>query len=442
MSKIKTIIFLWVAILVSYGASVRYGFSQDDWFHLSISQAGSIKEFFNFFNPFDVSWIFFRPLSTQVPYWFAFTIFGLDLAPYIMHFMMLIIHLVNSYLVVRISSKYLKLNNSVVLGLLYAVSNIHFLSLFYIGAIQQLISTLFSLLAINLFISKSKPSQINLALLTLCALLSKELALRLPLILLILAYLKDQNVLRSFKSVIGPILVAALYVIFRMIVGSSGASEYVLNFSLATTVATIMWYTLFILGFPERLLSYGLSAGRVNFFGFLRDSGLPAYLVLLAVLIMGLFIIAQLIKTIKNSKTHNLLAYPLLAVIAISPVVFLPTHRYPHYLDLSIMFMGIWLLKSLELKFKSYLVLTVIGLGILSSIYIETNTHWTTKRAVLSKEISQKIISDKSCSSPSGVVFTGTKLQLQEISYAMSIANGPKVLCQNDSLQVYYNELP
>ena len=47
-----------------------YGFSQDDFIHLSASRVNSIGEVLNFFNPFarfpDI--FFFRPLATQ--FWF------------------------------------------------------------------------------------------------------------------------------------------------------------------------------------------------------------------------------------------------------------------------------------------------------------------------------------------------------------------------------------
>lgn len=62
-----------------------------------------------------------------------------------MHFLMLILHATNAYLVQVISAKYLRSKYSVVLSIFYAISNIHFLSLFYIGAIQQILSTTFSL---------------------------------------------------------------------------------------------------------------------------------------------------------------------------------------------------------------------------------------------------------------------------------------------------------
>jgi len=442
MAKSKIIIILSLAVLLAYGMSMQYGFSQDDWFHLSISKAGSIKDFFNFFNPFDVSWIFFRPLSTQLPYWFAYSIFGLDIAPYFMHFLMLLVHLANAYIVVQIASQYLQSNLSLLLGLMYAISNTHFLSLYYIGAIQQLISTFFSLIAIYLVTAKPKPSPFSLAILTLCALLSKELALRLPPILLLLTYLNNHNIFKSLKIVFSSILVAVAYVIFRLIIGNAGASEYVVNFSLSTTLATLMWYGLFIMSFPEKLLSYGLSAGRINILGFLQDFGLLGYFVLITATILGILFILRLLYTLKNPKTSNSLLYLLLAFISILPVIFLPTHRYPHYLDLTLLFLGIWVLQNIELNLRVYLYSAIVAMGIISSINIETSTHWTTQRAIKSKEIAQKIIAEKACTSSTGVTFTGSKTDLQEIAYAMSIANGPRIICQNTGLQVYYKELP
>ncbi len=442
MSKISHIFFLTLAVCLGYFTSLRYGFSQDDWFHLSISQASSIKEFLNFFNPLQVNWIFFRPLSTQLPYFLAL-LFPLHIAPYFMHSLMLIIHGFNAYLVYKIALRYLSPRSSLLLGSFYAFSSIHFLSLFYIGAIQQLISTCFSLLAINYLSSSKRPSPIYLAIFTILALLSKEIAIRLPLILLGLSYLTTHNLVKSLKVVGMSFLVMIIYLTIRLVLGSNYVSDYSLVVSVGPTLATMLWYVLFSAGFPEYLLHYGLSRGRINFLQFVQDFGLPAWLIVLsAVIILTLFIV----RTISHFKTQTLrshLIYPLLALISLGPVIFLPTHRYPHYLDLFILLVGIYLLKSIkQLSKLGMLLLACVMLGNLSSIWIESQTHWTIKRALLSSELIKTMSRTQACQNPEGVIFSGDKLSLQEISYAMSIENGPRIICRDPDLKVYYNLIP
>ena len=443
MSKLKIFFLLLLCVTLAYGASIQYGFSQDDWFHLSISQASNLQEFLNFFNPAGVTWIFFRPLSTQVPYWLSTSLFSLSTAPYFMHATMLLIHALNAYLVVIISRKYLRSNASILLGIFYAISSIHFLSLFYIGAIQQLISTFFSLLAIYLFLKRPRPNQLSLAILTLCALLSKELALRLPMILFVLAYLCEKNILRSLRAITGPLCVAILYILLRVIFDTGVAPEYAVVLSPATTLATTMWYALFSLGFPEEILRYGLSGGLINFVGFLRLDPVARLPIFVGAFILLFYVIHQLVLSVRLKQNRHQLAFLALAFLNILAIIFLPTHRYPHYLDLSLLFIGIWLLRNLsKINFSVIIFSLLVGLGMFCSIWVETTTHWTIKRAILARTQMTNILSNQACQNPEGIVFEGSKQDLLELSYAMSIANGPRVICQNPSLQVYYKTLP
>lgn len=444
MSKSKLLLLLAFSTLVAYGASIRYGFSQDDWFHLSISQANSLADFLNFFNPAHVTWIFFRPLSTQVPYWFATSLFSLSGAPYFMHALMLVIQVINAYLVVRIARKYLKDPQAVTLGIIYSLSTLHFLSLFYIGAIQQLISTCFSLLAIYHFISLRRKSQWILAILTLCALLSKELALRLPLTLLVLSYLQDRKIWPSLSRVAGPLIVTILYFAMRYLVGTTGASQYALDLGLGTTLASLMWYGLFLLGFPESLLQHGLSQGRIDFLTFAQQSGPLSWFIILGSIVILYFATRRAVQLIYSRSWWELILLPVLALLSILPVLFLPTHRYPHYLDLAILAIGVWVLQGVSTIdcCRSKIILGVICLGMLSGIVVETRTHWTIKRALISEEIIAQMKQSGACTSPDGVVFTGTSLEMRELGYALSQENGPRIICQNPALPVYYKELP
>lgn len=439
MSKIKIYLFVLVATIIAYTGSIKYGFSQDDWFHLTISRANNIKEFLNFFNPSSVTWIFFRPLSTQLPYWLGSTIFPLSTAPHFMHILMLLIHTFNAYLVVLIGRKYLKGNVSILLGMIYAISSIHYLSLFYIGAIQQLISTLFSLLAIYVFTKRPRGSQLTLLVITGCALLSKELAIRLPLILFVLSYIEEGHIIPAIKAVVGPIIVTLVYFLIRFVFSSGAALEYSVVLSTATTFATGMWYGLFTLGFPEEILRYGLSGGQINFVGFLSINPAARLPIFISASLLLVYVFYQLYLTIKVKKDWHWLIFPCLAVLSILPIIFLPTHRYPHYLDLSLLFLGIWLLRNItKINLKVVVAAMIIGIGMFASIRLETSTHWTVKRALISEQVEAKLIEGGLCQNVSSIVFEGSAPGPLEVSYAMSDMNGPRIICNNPSLQVYY----
>lgn len=439
MSKIKIYLLMLLAAVLAYGTSLRYGFSQDDWFHITISQASSLREFVNFFNPAHVSWIFFRPLSTQLPYFLATSLLPLATAPIVMHIFMLLVHATNAYLVTRISRKYTSSVASLILGIFYAISSIHFLSLFYIGAIQQLLSTLFSLLAIYHLVYKPRPSHLILASLTLAALLSKELSLRLPLILLILSYFESKHIKQSIQATAGSLVVTFLYLVIRFVSMGPGAPEYLMVLNPASLLATLMWYSLFVLGFPELILQYGLSRGLINWGALIHDIGPWAYPIITFALALSTLIIFRIWHTIKDRRDWHWLTFLVMAFVSLIPVLFLPTHRYPHYLDLAILFVGIWLLRTVHKLTPSLLVFCLlIGLSNYLSIMISVRTHWTVKRAIEARRQTDSILRSGNCNAPGGVVFEGDPSEVREISYALGLANGPRVICHNQSLPVYY----
>jgi hypothetical protein len=428
------LVLIFVVILF-YGSSLFYGFSQDDWFHLSISQAGSLIEFLAFFNPFAVSWIFFRPLSTQLPYFLAQSLFALPQAAVFLHLVMLALHSLNAILVLRLGKHFLKDTRlALILALLFAASNIHFLSLFYIGAIQQLIAFTFCILALLALVENWRRKILYLTLFTILALLSKELSIRILPILFMLSLAKTKNLKHTLRELFFPLVFGSGYVAWRILWPTGGAGEYEVSLSLATTLATSYWYTLFALGFPEHLLNFGLSLGRIDFGAYFGESW-PRLLALpgMSILIFALF------RRLKSAKKPVDYLLPLLAFTSLFPIIFLPTHRYPHYLDFFLVFMGIWLLQKVKtantsLYLATFFILVSFGLGIL----VDQTHHWTTQRAKTSTQAMAKLQNSEACQEDA-ILFEGTDLEALELSYALSLANGPRIICNNPSLQLYYS---
>jgi hypothetical protein len=354
---------------------------------------------------------------------------------------MLILHTLNAYLVVQVAKKYLKPDLATLLGVVYGVSSIHFLSLFYIGAIQELIATLFSLLTIHHYVSAKRPSTYLLAGLTLCALLSKELSLRLPVILFILSLAKQRSIKQALQELAGPVIATIVYLVLRLATGMNSASEYSLVLSPATTLSTIMWYGLFFVGFPERILSYGLSLGRIDMVRFVSDYGWLTLPISLSALSYTGLIFTKIVAVVKAKNFQNALLFPLVSLVSLAPIIFLPTHRYPHYLDLFILFFGIWIFSVIKkINFAVWLIFGIIISASLSGLEIEKRTHWTIQRSLMSANILPVVLD--SCHNPDGVVFVGKPDYLRDLSYALSVENGPRVICENPQLRVYYKEQP
>lgn len=430
MQTYKAGALLLLVTMLFYGASLTYGFSQDDFFHLIIAKADNLKEFGNFFLPHPESWVFYRPLSTQFWYWLFESLFGWQNAPIPMHMAALLIHTANAYLVTLMLEKVFKLTSraAVLGGAVYAASSIHFLSLFYIGATQQLLTTFFGLLAAYANLKNQKVREVTFFLLSL---LSKEIALRLVPVVILMRIIRGENWVTAVKKSAALIGVAALYLGVRYAVGVSAPPEYAFDFGVLTTAATGMWYGLMTLGAPEHLLTYGLSAGRIDILGFLRDFPIAGTLNVGAVVLLLVACLAA-----KPSRSH--VRYIALWGAALIPVFFLPSHRYAHYLDLSLLPVLAWLLARTNPRWLKMTAGTLLFIAFTTGQSIDRRTHWTVERAELARSYREKIEAADACHGDA-LVFAGEEIRVRDLSYALMYENGPRIICNREELQVYYS---
>lgn len=418
MQNFKIWLLIFVTTVVAYGASLRYGFSQDDWYFLLISRVSNFGDVLNFFNPASQSgFTFFRPLGTQL-YYYLFQDKSVA-----MHVFMLLVQSFNGFLAMRLVER-LKVKSPipVMVGILYAISSVHFLSLYYIAATQQLLAATFSLLSLIFFLElKYKVSVIFF----LIALLSKETAIVVPAIALVLLLLNKLKL--TLKAFVPYTLLSVVYLLLRLTTSSSVQSEY--HLSLGPSVLTnIRWYVLFGANFPEQLVSYGLPRMGINFTQFIADFGTSAWIIMISSLI-ALFVFIRLIQTRRW-------LYMLWFVIALGPVILLRNHLYPHYLDLALIPFLLLLTQDLKLK-TQYYIFVIYALTALFSIQFSQVHHWTTGRADMAERALSGFNWKEICTHDS-VIFVGEGKRPLELSYALSLANGPRVICNKPVLQVYY----
>lgn len=427
--------------------SLKYGFSQDDFIHLSASQASSAQEFLNFFNPFyqypDI--FFYRPLTTQVYFFINKTLFGLNPVPF--HIESLILHLVNSILFFLIIKKIWQNKNiAFVSALFYAVSAAHFLSLYYISAFQQVCRTFFIFLSILMFFkyqdTKQKSAYLGSLIAFLAALLSKETSIVLPLLFLPLEILRNRTgklktiTQMAIKSTIPFVVVVLIYGIVRFTGLQSVFNEgsYNTTFSFSDILQNLKWYIIWSLGLPEILSTYpSLKPDSLLQFG--KD--LPfGFLVLILSALVGI-ISLLLLPSFKQLTKRMLFASAAIFLLSLSPILILSQHRYPQYLDLA--FMGLLpipaLLFSQKTTLKRFLgvigILTFIALQLLS-LKLSEQTHWTTHRAKIADKYYRDFINTyPTLSNNTTVVFVGTK----QAAYELSIT-----LAQKYGLSVWYPE--
>lgn len=439
MSKIKIYFALLFAIMVAYFGSLKYGFSQDDWYFLYISAARNLGDVLNFFNPWTQSgFAFYRPLGTQLYYYLSRLIFGLGNAPYAMHIFMIIAQSVSSYNVYRLVQKLTRDNHlSFLSALIYATSSVHFLSLYYIAATQQLLATSFALLAINDFLDhKSIRSSLWFAL----GLMSKEVAIVAPIVMILSQYKLDGKFefKKIFFKLVPLAVIGIIYLGMKFLGGMQVQSEYhfVLNGSV---LSTIRWYYLFGYGAPEELVRYGLPRMAVDYYSYFKDFGTSGLVTSLIPITISIYVLARTILGFfgyGSLKRRDIIVYICWWLLTLAPILFLQDHRYPHYVDLALIPMILLALEKIGQR--NQLILTSLLIIVsLFSISLSQQSHWTVNRALISKSAVELIEARQDCSRSIWYV-TGQNDAPKQLSYALSLENGPRVICNNPSLQVYY----
>ena len=444
MSNIKRFLLMLLATFTMYGLSLKYGFSQDDFYFLSISHAKNIGEVFAFFSPFAQSgFAFYRPLGTQLYYYLSVLLFGLSRAPLAMHGFMVLIQAANAYLVLRLVEKLTKNSRlTVLVGLLYATSAVHFLSLFYIAATQELLAACFSLLSLNYFLDKKFWRS---ALFFGIGLLAKETAIVTPVVAFLLTQYENgfRIVNKKYLPRFYPYLLASLfYLLLRLSAGIHVQSDYHMIFG-TNVIGGLRWYWWFPFGLPELVTSYAAPHLAVNFRQFFSDFGIEAGVVTVwSLVISSIVMIWTALLVIRGDEVARRQSAVLFLwwLVGIAPVVAIPAHYYPHYLDVGLVPLLILLLSPLK-GWRQLAIAT--GMVVVSAVAVQLSikTHWTIKRADMAVRAEQMIQVTHACSESSWDI-VGTDTSPLEVSYALSGENGPRVLCNNATLQVEYGNMP
>lgn len=414
--KIKLLLFTFLIILavyVLYRQSLSYFFFQDDWFHLNISRASNMKEFFNFF-AVRTDIIAWRPISKQLFFFLSQALFGLS--PFWPHLIIFIIFLSNIFLVYRLV--YQLFNSyrlAAITSFLYGTSTIHFTPLSWLSAGEYIIGTFFWLLCVSSYLFFKKDKKISTYLLFLLyfifCLASTEFALTIPLVVLgyelFIKNHKSHNKILNVNLIstityLSPIIfIILVYVILRIIIYPLPANgDYGLSINLRT-INTYIWYGLWSLNVPE-IFKYQLILSKFTFskepaFLFHFNNYSIRFFILFSLGLLTLMYIFFI--NIKRKTIYILLISILFFSITISPVLFLPKHTFPHYLSIPSIgiytFIG-YLFSSLKYQYKRNIVVLIIFIATwfasaFNALAFTRETHWIPGEQSISKNLTKKI---------------------------------------------------
>jgi len=458
-AKYLFIIFLIAFILFSPSLKVFY--TNDDFFLLKISQANSLREFVNFFNltkgPEGLG--MYRPLTTQVFYFFSWKVFnlnpaGLHAISFLVFFAVIyLVYLLAKNILLILNSKF-AIQGSLLVAFLYATSATHFGHLYYLAAFQELgmaFFFLFSTISFINFLTKAKNKDLYLSILCFAlSLLSKETAVVLPFVLtLIWIFLKFSKVqlisLKKFVLSCMPyclILFVYLYMRFAYY-GFAQGESYIWDFSIGRAVNTLGWYGLWSLNLPEMLVDFVGSGLRFNpnLFKFWSKEIIPIF-ASVGIFLLGTdyLIFKNTKKLFLNRKSLSVILFcTVWFIVTLIPVLFLPLHKFTFYLTLPLL--GVVFALSYLLEKRNLLsIIFFCILWTLTSILtlnLTRQTHWIIQGETTAKRVYDYFQSNRNNLVGKTIIFYDTKDD-ETLPFGPT-ATLKNVLSINNFFDVYYD---
>ncbi len=418
--------FILSAVGLVYFPALTTFFSQDDFTHLAISQASSLTDIGKFFIPIKEG-IFYRPLSVQIYTWFSNIIFGLH--PMGWHFLALIFHFLNIFLVYKLLVYFLSSKRFALGGaLIYGVHPVHFMSLFWVAEFSMVLGPFFAFLSIYDFV---RGRYYRFWLWMLLGFLSSELVAAVPLFLIFFLLIRRE--IKKIKWLIMPCAgVVGLFLLRFVIKPTSLATEYVLSFNPLIWLVNLRWQAIRAFGLPEGFRAYWhFTSIKLTIFG---------------LLLFWLIIIYLLFKNRRElfSVTKYYLAIIGFGwfILSLVPVLFLAHHQSPIYQIVGLPGFILAVLSLLPKSINKNLLLILAGLFIFSSFWsirAMNEYHWITQRARIAKYHLEKLSRHQPKPGETVVFLNTLPNSSTEVYLALAGENAVKAFF-GENLRVYFED--
>lgn len=415
------IIALVILMAVFYKDPLNSYFSQDDFYHFSEIWQMNFSDIPPLFIPGAATTQFYRPVTREIYNMLMYKTFGLNPLPF--HFANLLLIILNGLIFITILKKLSVGKFEIIFtAAIYFFSAVHSIQLYYLSAIQTMISTFFVLTAILSYIISREKGARSYYLLTVIlyvlAILSHESSAILPVLI---GFYELVNLpkwsINNFKKIFYLILPFAIILLVRILISilfleMPEEQVYKPVFAIGPVFNTLVWFTLWTFGLPEMLtdfatLSLNFNPNLFKFYSYYTNTVFPLFLLILITILLTL-----LGKINNNLKDKNLWFLGLSYAISLSPFLFFPNHKFVYYLTLPVLFFsgfcGLLLGKYWYLgRSHKFLIITFL-VGYLAISYQTINlnkiTHWAAKRAQ-SANFLVRDIKNKFSNSAKGSVF-------------------------------------
>ncbi len=448
--------FVWFTIIVFvcvllFKNSFFAFYTNDDFYHLKISRVNDLDGFVNFFNLKEGSegQLLYRPLTTHVFYFLGWSLFNLD--HFKLHIFNFLLFVGILFFIYKITIKLTKKESlSLITVFLYATSATHFAHLYYFAGENVLGFFFFS--TVYIFIQfLYKPNLINLVgtlIMFSFSMMSKENSVTLPVIFgLVYLYLykikreinlKPKMLLKLLIPVI-VLLTGYFYMRFKYY-GFVAGDSYIWDFSPIRTLNTLFWYLAWSINVPEMFVDFvgpgfKLNPNLLRYWGGQVKPILSIFLAQTALL----FIFSLKSRLMTKKHLPHLIFSLLWFVTTLSPVLFLPLHKFSFYLTLPLfgLVYGLsYMFSILDKKIVTgvFLVLWIVGSYLCLKLTVETN--WITNGQAAAKRVYEYVESNKSELSGKTIVFIDTPDD-SKLPFSPTITL-KSVLSDNNFFNVFY----
>jgi len=428
-----------------------------------------MRQFLNFFSfsQNDQTASFYRPLSTQVFFFTFQKLFGLVAWPYYLFGLLLFAYTL--YLVYNFSG-------SKVAAFIYGISISNFTRVYFLSAYQELFLVIFSLLTLINFKAKPYKSLFFFAL----ALLSKETAIVLPLLVIVMNFEYIKSNLHHLRyTIYATTILTAIYLYFRFFYfGLATGDSYLWNFSLVKAANTLTWYVLWCFGAPELLVDYVGSGLRLipRFFTDYATWWSVIIFPLLGVITSTIFLFISKLRhcasptnvgakaipaSLDCSQARRLLQYfvirndklikfILFFLITLLPVLFLPSHKFTLELGLPLVGFSLALASVIpnKLNVLSFCFFSLFIFLNISMNYLTYTRHYSVSRSQISKRVYGYLLGNypkypnnsyfefKNDTVDNGLIWGQSK----QISQSLSGSDMFRVLYNDNKINVFYED--
>jgi len=373
--RVKNIGF-WIILLsiitLIFSPAIIYPFFQDDFFALVTTKITSLSDIWRLFLPVSEA-VYYRPLGIQL-YFGLMQFVGLG-KPIWFHLMSLLVHLLNTYLIYRLTVKIFSRERLAKLtAFLWGTSPIHYFALGWAVNFSFVLVITWSILAI---LAAGEGKGLRAILFLFLGLMTNEIAVVIPLLVILL---------NGGKRLIIPMLTAvAGYGIWRMLTGVKIEGDYVIG--LTTVVSTLRWYGLWILGWSDIVRDF-IRWGAVFRPEFIKifPAVVWVYAVELAAVIILLGRLFQ--KSLRaegrqTSRSVAILGFSWM-LVGLLPVMFFSRHIYSHYGAVAAI--GVYWLAAEAVNRRQWMAAAVIWLMVaITTLGLNYQVSWMADHAAESR---------------------------------------------------------